>query len=242
MKDSKYHTAQEHALQSLLECIVNGGKQPLLPLLQELGLGNNRHLKRTLETIQEGASFYSENLAKEFQSTQSMAQTSLADAPEKLNAIIRLTADAANEVINLAEQQEQSLHKAERLLHGMKNQFDADPTIAQKMRHAFETFYHSELQLIAASKDLNQSILLAQSYQDIAGQHAKKVIRTIDSVKKNILGFFSLFRRDIETNIVEMNEVVAEQGLRDQKQIESLEGESSMNQDDVDDILKSLDF
>lgn len=242
MKNSTSHTAREHALQSLLECIVNGGKQPLLPLLQELGFGDNRQLKHTLETIQEGASFYSENLAKEFQSTQSMAQTSLADAPEKLNAIIRLTADAANEVISLAEQQEHSLRTAERLLHAMKNQFDADPTIAQKTRLAFEAFYQSELQQINASKDLNQNILMAQSYQDITGQHAKKVIRTIDTVKKNILGFFSLFQKDVETNIVEMNEAVAQRALRDDKLHEDQEGDNSMNQDDVDDILKSLDF
>lgn len=242
MKDSQHPTAREHALQSLLECIVHGGKQPLLPLLQELGFGDNRQLKRNLETIQEGASFYGENLAKEFQPTQSMAQTSLADAPEKLNAIIRLTADAANEVINLAEQQEHSLRKAERLLHGMKNQFDADPTIAQKTRHAFEVFYHSELQHITASKELNQNILMAQSYQDITGQHAKKVIRTIDSVKKNILGFFSLFQKNIETNIVEMTEEVPQTALRNQKQNKSQVEDTSMNQDDVDDILKSLDF
>ena len=242
MKDSKSYSAQKHALHNLVQTIVNGEKGSIQAALDELGVGKNRQLKSELEAIQEGASYYSERLLREFQSTDSMAQTSLADATEKLSAIIELTENSANTVIGLAEEQESSLREAERYLHKMKNQLDADPTIAWKTRESFETLYQRQLQLIALCTALNQNILMAQSYQDLAGQHAKKVIRMIDNVKRNIVGFFSLFRENSETNVIELNDDSKHTADSKDEGVSENEISESLNQDDVDDVLKSLDF
>jgi len=127
-------------------------------------------------------------------------------------------------------------------LHKMKNQLDADPTIAWKTRESFETLYQRQLQLIALCTALNQNILMAQSYQDLAGQHAKKVIRMIDNVKRNIVGFFSLFRENSETNVIELNDDSKHTADSKDEGVSENEISESLNQDDVDDVLKSLDF
>jgi len=64
----------------------------------------------------------------------------------------------------------------------------------------------------------------------------------IDNVKRNIVGFFSLFRENSETNVIELNDDSKHTADSKDEGVSENEISESLNQDDVDDVLKSLDF
>jgi chemotaxis protein CheZ len=93
-------------------------------------------------------------------------------------------------------------------------------------------------------------ILMAQGFQDLAGQAIKKVTALLDDTQHNLVHLLKYANEvkslTIPLNIDELKQGVTpgakKQEAEEKKAEEPVAGESPMGQDDVDDLLSSLGF
>ena len=176
----------------------------------------------------------------------SIAETDIPDAKERLQYVITMTEQAANETLNVVEEllpasqelneySEQLSEKWERFLV-KEMPFEEFKGMTTEITHYFK---ESKGALQQVQRGLNE-ILMAQGFQDITGQIIKKVISLV---------------QDVESSMVELVRISGAKGNGSKKTSEDVAlpgpvvpgvddkaGDVVENQDDVDDLLSSLGF
>ncbi len=176
----------------------------------------------------------------------SITETDIPDAKERLQYVITMTEQAANETLNVVEEllpvseelneySEQLSEKWERFLV-KEMPFEEFKGMTTEITQYFK---ESKGALQQVQRGLNE-ILMAQGFQDITGQIIKKVISLV---------------QDVESSMVELVRISGAKSNGSKKTREEVAipgpvvpgvddkaGDVVENQDDVDDLLSSLGF
>jgi len=202
-------------------------------LFKELGL-----LTRQLHDTMTGFSLDSK--------ITSMTENDIPDAKERLQYVITMTEQAANQTLNavedllpvsrtLNEQVEELSAKWERFLD-REMPFEEFKSMSEEITRHFK---ESKGSLVQVQSGLNE-ILMAQGFQDITGQIIKRVIDLVQDLEVSMVELVQLAGGRKESEVTQDNEhdlpgpVVP--GVDDKA------GDVANNQDDVDDLLSSLGF
>ncbi|MCK5830000.1 MAG: protein phosphatase CheZ [Methylococcales bacterium] len=174
-----------------------------------------------------------------------MTKNDIPDAKERLQYVMSMTEQAANQTLNVVEellpiskelndQSDNLSEKWERFLDKEMPFEEFKGMAAELTKH----FQNSKGSLKQVQEGLND-ILMAQGFQDITGQIIKKVINLV---------------QDVETNMVELVRITGAKGSVSKPEINTVlpgpvvpgvddkAGDVANSQDDVDDLLSSLGF
>ncbi len=174
-----------------------------------------------------------------------MTENEIPDAKERLQYVITMTEQAANQTLNavenllpvsktLNEQAEELSEKWERFLDREMPFEEFKSMSAEITKH----FNESKASLLQVQKGLND-ILMAQGFQDITGQIIKRVIDLV---------------QELEVNMIELIKLAGGAEIGEGKRktpdlpgpvvpgMDDKVGDVASNQDDVDDLLSSLGF
>ncbi len=174
----------------------------------------------------------------------SMTENDIPDAKERLQYVITMTEDAANQTLNsveellpvsqtLNEQAAELSTKWERFLD-REMPFDEFKSMSAEITKHFQ---QSKGSLLQVQNGLNE-ILMAQGFQDITGQIIKRVIDLVQDLELSMVELIRLAGSDKQegqaTEHALPGPVVP--GVDDKG------GDVANSQDDVDDLLSSLGF
>jgi len=228
----------------LVEAIENGDEAGADELLDEIaGLRENQlfqevgRLTRQLHDTMAGFSIDSK--------ITDLTENDIPDAKERLQYVITMTEQAANQTLNAVEgvlPVSQELNEQIGLLSGKWGRFlDREMPFAEFKDMSAEITQHfneSKGSLKVVQDGLND-ILMAQGFQDITGQIIKRVIDLV---------------QDLETSMVELirisgGKTTHSKGIHEPELpgpaipgIDDKAGDVAADQDDVDDLLSSLGF
>ncbi|MCG9697133.1 protein phosphatase CheZ [Shewanella sp. Isolate11] len=175
-----------------------------------------------------------------------LANSEIPDAKERLNYVIDMTEQAANKTMDAVEE---SLPLADALTTNLQA---VKPSWDRLMRrdiqlHEFKTLCHDVQLFIERSesdsnrlKELLNSILLAQDFQDLTGQMIRRVIELVREVESNLVSMLTVFgeQPEIEKPVKANKSVAAEGPIINAE----LRDDVVTGQDEVDDLLSSLGF
>jgi len=175
----------------------------------------------------------------------SMTENEIPDAKERLQYVITMTEQAANQTLNavesllpvsqrLNEQAEALSEKWERFLDREMPFEEFKSMSAEITKH----FNESKGSLLELQNGLND-ILMAQGFQDITGQIIKRVIDLVQELESSMVELIRLAGgTNKSTNKAKEPQLPgpAVPGVDDKV------GDVASNQDDVDDLLSSLGF
>ncbi|MGD0959026.1 MAG: protein phosphatase CheZ [Methylomonas sp.] len=174
-----------------------------------------------------------------------LAQTEIPDAKERLQYVITMTEQAANQTLAAIEDllpvSEQLNHQAQALSGKWGRFLDKEMPFEEfkAMSHEISRhFEHSQDSLDLIQSGLND-ILLAQGFQDITGQIIRRVIDLVKNVETGLVKIISISECKntgpaAQTHLDLPGPVVP--GIDDKGH------DVATNQDDVDDLLSSLGF
>ncbi len=177
--------------------------------------------------------------------TASINEADLHDAKERLQYVINMTENSANQTLtavenllpisqDLNEQAAQLAVKWERFL-------DREMPFAEfkNMSSEITTHFHeSKESLMQVQSGLNE-ILMAQGFQDVTGQIIKRVIELVQDLETSMIELISISgHKCSETKHIHDHDLPGPvvPGVDDK------DGDVATNQDDVDDLLSSLGF
>ena len=174
-----------------------------------------------------------------------LTESDLPDAKERLQYVITMTEESANQTLNAVE----TLLPISQELNGQAGQLsskwerflDREMPFAEFKNMSEEISKHFEQSkgsLQQVQDGLNE-ILMAQSFQDIAGQIIKRVIELVQDLETSMVQLIKISggqsaETQIENDLELPGPVVP--GVDDKK------GDVASSQDDVDDLLSSLGF
>lgn len=176
----------------------------------------------------------------------SMTENDIPDAKERLQYVITMTEQAANQTLNAVEELlpvSQTLNnKAGELSEKWERFLDREMPFDEFKNMSAEItnhFQESKGALLQVQNGLND-ILMAQGFQDVTGQIIKRVIDLVQDLENSMVELISLAGGSKNSGVGKAEEpelpgpVVP--GVDDKS------GDVATNQDDVDDLLSSLGF
>lgn len=174
-----------------------------------------------------------------------MTKNEIPDAKERLQYVINMTEQSANQTLNaveglmpvskqLNEQARTLSEKWERFLDREMPFAEFKSMSSQITKH----FQESKISLLLVEEGLND-ILMAQGFQDITGQIIKRVIDLVQDLETSMVQLIKLSGgKSSEAKVEEKHALPGPvvPGIDDKA------GDVAANQDDVDDLLSSLGF
>ncbi len=174
-----------------------------------------------------------------------IAENDIPDAKERLQYVISMTEQAANQTLNVVEELmpvSQDLNeRANRLSENWqrflvkKMPFDEFKSMSHEIT---EHFNHSVESLDKIQTGMNE-VLLAQGFQDITGQIIRKVIDLVQNLEDNMV---DLVRVSGAKLVTEKNNTELDLPGPVVPNVDDKNGDVATSQDDVDDLLSSLGF
>lgn len=180
----------------------------------------------------------------------------MADARSRLNYVIRMTEDAANQTMDKVDEAApliQSMVEESTSLHEDWQQFLA--TQDSIPAHQAELFARIDTHLQQVARDGQgihtrlTDILMAQGYQDLSGQVIKRVIELVSDVEQSLVRLVKLAANvevvaGIQTPVRHVAQLDEKQKIRAEgPQVNPTAGKDIVaGQDDVDELLSSLGF
>jgi len=177
---------------------------------------------------------------------QDIMHNEMPDAKHNLSHVINLTEDAANQTLTAIENSSPLLDDLseraiylQRLLQEHMKKLDRKNELSF-IEEELEGFLDKvRLDIKHINKDMN-TILMAQSYQDLSGQIIQRVSKMVQDVEHSLLGILKInssSHADNETIDKEANRTGHGPAVPGIKSNDALN-----NQDDVDDLLSTLGF
>ena len=177
-----------------------------------------------------------------------LAAHEIPDAKDRLEYVVKMTADAANKTMDAVEQGIQIAS----LLETDSNRLNEGWAEVRDQRLEGDNFNslctetQSHMQMASeSSKELNRllhEVLMAQDFQDLTGQVIQRVIRLVQDVESSLIETIKMFggAQDYETAVAKEREL--EKGATGPTVKPAKTEEVVSGQDDVDDLLSSLGF
>lgn len=163
--------------------------------------------------------------------------TAVPEVNDKLQAVVRMTDEAAHRVLQLTEQQSAVLAEQRRSVESLTAKVFAGetPTSEREWLVLAGQVTHTVLESCAKAEQLNTEILMAQEFQDLTGQLIKKVTRLITDVEDGLVQLIRIFGHELAPPAAE-----AAPASEAAPAVEAPAGPCS--QDDVNDLLASFGF
>jgi len=175
----------------------------------------------------------------------SMTEHDIPDAKERLQYVITMTEQAANQTLNVVEDvlpvSEQLNQKSQQLSEKWGRFLDKEMPFEEfkSMSAEITDYFQKSNGSLQQMQDGLNEILMAQGFQDITGQIIKRVIDLV---------------QDLEISMVELVRISGRKGSESENinepnlpgpvvpGVDDKEGDVAASQDDVDDLLSSLGF
>jgi len=174
-----------------------------------------------------------------------IAENEIPDAKERLQYVITMTEQAANQTLNVVEE----LMPVSQELNEQANKLSVNwqRFLIKKMpfdefkgmsKEITDHFNYSVQSLETIQNGLND-VLIAQGFQDITGQIIRKVIDLVQNLENNMVELIRVSGGKSETQ-----KTVSEPDLPGPvvPNVDDKNGDVATSQDDVDDLLSSLGF
>lgn len=170
------------------------------------------------------------------------AADAIPDARDRLHYVARMTEQAANRVLNAAEEmqpwQAELQRRAQTLNSSWQHWFD-HPVGLQEARHLVDetrAFLCDVPQKTQASQDNLMTIILAQDFQDLTGQVISRMLQVIGTIESELV-------QVLIDNVPQEKREESRNSLLNGPVIDAAaETEVVHGQDQVDDLLASLGF
>ncbi len=222
---------KEHALQELVDALGKGDEGRIQELLNQLEIKSHsnvyerigtmaRELHRTL--LEFNQSMSSENVT--------MHSTTLPDAVDKLEEVLKVTFQAADKTLNSVEEQNTILSSSYEALGEALETLKPDNIPDETVRTTLKEMLEAERERVERSLAINNEIMMTQEFQDLTGQALKKVIKLVQGMKDNISALIEIFGAEDLPPVQVAQE--SEQAL----------DENKLDQGDVDSVLKDCGF
>jgi len=174
-----------------------------------------------------------------------MTKNEIPDAKERLQYVISMTEQSANQTLNAVEGlmpvSKQLIEQSGKLSEKWERFLDREMPFAEFKSMSSEIAKHfkeSKVSLLLVEEGLNE-ILMAQGFQDITGQIIKRVIDLVQDLETSMVELIKLSGgKGSEATVEEKHDLPGPvvPGVDDKA------GDVAINQDDVDDLLSSLGF
>lgn len=164
--------------------------------------------------------------------------TAVPEVNDKLQAVVRMTDEAAHRVLQLTEEQSKVLAEQRRSVEELTAKVFAGETPADEREWLALAGKVTQTVLSSCSRaeQLNTEILMAQEFQDLTGQLIKKVTKLVTDVEDGLVQLIRIFGQDLAPN-VSAEPTPVETPVEPEKS-----DAGSCSQDDVNDLLASFGF
>ncbi|WP_341501679.1 protein phosphatase CheZ [Gallaecimonas sp. GXIMD4217] len=173
-----------------------------------------------------------------------LATQEIPDATERLNHVITMTEQAANQTMDAVEA---CLPMADRLLDTVGALQPSWQRLMEKELQLGEfrqLCYDLDAFIKASEADANElrnklnEVLMAQGFQDLTGQIIRRVIELVREVEEKLVGLLTAFGAPEAQEHQQQSGIKAEGPILDAEKRDDVVS----NQDEVDDLLSSLGF
>lgn len=234
----------------LVECIEQGNQEEAEKAMEDLSALREGHLFQELGKLTRD--LHDTMVGFQLDSKiADMAETDIPDATERLNHVITLTEQAAEQTLSAVEASmglSDSLRDKSEKLHENWNRFrkrDMDVDEFRTMSAELDEFFQWLDQKLPEISSSLSDIMMAQGFQDLTGQIIGRVITLVQDVEEGLVGLIRMTGQKMNAP-----GVVEKDKRKDGPDIEAVgpavpgvdKGDIVNNQDDVDDLLSSLGF
>ena len=233
------HVPMVRAVQTLLRGLDSGKQEHIEQALHQLGapMGGTDELYQRVghmtRSLHDSLRDFRDSLDR---GNLTMSSTNIPDAADKLEAVIRMTFEAAEKTLNQTEHQAVIITAAQQALMGFEAKLQ-DGSIPPEAREWLQNYVHEERARLQALDNATSEVLMAQSFQDLTGQALRKVIKLVVGLEDNLVGLIQLFGGHLPGHEPHPAPVVTEAAPAAE------EGKTSgLEQDDVDSVLSSFGF
>lgn len=179
------------AVSDLLDAIEHGHQTLVDSALARLGVersselyGRIGHLTRSLhDSIRE----LRDHLERQHYTVDS---TNIPEATDKLEKIIEMTFQAAEQTFRYMDSQMESLRKIKVEIDTLESRLNTEPALS---REVLDDFIRNQRMLLQDLAKTTLDIVIAQEYQDLTGQVLRKVIKLLNDIEKQLLSLVSIF-------------------------------------------------
>lgn len=175
-----------------------------------------------------------------------LVNNSLPDAKERLDYVVSMTADAANQTMDVVEEClpmfEQQKTSIEEILPSWQRLRNCTIKIDEfrQLRGNLDDYFSRALEESVHLQGKLTDILMAQGYQDLTGQVLHKIMELVRDVEDNLINLLQVFgQANAESNTDKQESSIAAEG----PVVAAAQREDVVaGQDEVDDLLSSLGF
>ncbi len=225
--DSTTHVIAIEAVNDLIDALGSSNVQSIESALERLGAQRDSeiyhkvgHMARSLhDSLHE----FALTLKRD---NKDMASTNIPDAADKLEAVMKMTYEAAERTMNLVDEQTSIIKTELQTLAQVKNALDNPSISPLALREIFRNYLSAQERGLAKLEKLSSDVLMAQEFQDLTGQSLRKVVTLVQDLERNLVGLVELFGLESKGEI-----------LKDEPKPQTAAG-----QDDVDALLNSFGF
>ncbi len=245
--------------EEMMQLLESGQMSEALALVNRLNEVRDRNLFQEVGRLTRALHESIKNFDIETRSVEANAKMSqMADASERLDYVTRMTEQAANRTMDLAEASapiaaglsEQAAELKQEWLR-LKNRDMGPAEFRELYKRLGEFLGQVEQDSSLFYQNMNE-VMLAQDYQDLTGQVIKKVVALVQEVESSLVGLVRMASQvdqltGIKHDLLEQdNEPVVEAEepnyAGEGPQINKEAPDVVSGQDDVDDLLSSLGF
>ena len=215
------------AVRDLLIALGSGDSNRVEDALLRLGLNQDHSLFQRVgqmaRSLHNSITDFKSSLARD---NVSMDTTNIPDAADKLEAVIKMTYNAAEKTLGITEKQAEILTESSAEISKLKTFLKQAGNSTE--RAAMLAFLDKEESRVLALQNMNSEVLMTQEFQDLTGQALRKVIKLVTELESNLVSLIQIFGvESTEADAVKKEEPAAP---------------SALVQDDVDSILNSFGF
>lgn len=217
----------EEAVKDLVEALTSGDDVKIEAALKHLGVGSESRLYDRVGELARGIHDSLNELKSSLDPAGvTMHTTNIPDAASKLHSVLNMTFDAANKTLEIAEEQFEQYDKCFERLEALGSLLSGPNDLPGDIAKELISFKDEQQQLLKKCHENNQQIVMTQEYQDLSGQSLKKVIKLVTEVEEKLVKLLQFFGGDMPSEKIDT---------------ESQE-ETSLGQEEVDSVLKTLGF
>lgn len=184
----------DEALGDLVNAIGTGNIALIDTALDRLGVRRehelyNRvgHLARSLhDSLRE----FKSSLEK---TNLTMTSTNLPDAADKLEAVMRMTQEAAEHTMNLVDEQSLKISQERARVREFSEFLQQPGVSADAIKEACSRYFEGYDARLVELDRINGDIIVAQNYQDLTGQALQKVVKLVTGIETQLLSLIQLF-------------------------------------------------
>ncbi|OPX56795.1 chemotaxis protein CheZ [Oceanospirillum multiglobuliferum] len=253
-QSSEFEQILKESTSELIQKVESGELTDAVNLIQRISDERNRNLYlevgRLTRALHDAISNFHIDVGVSGPASEEMSQ--IANAADRLNYVIRMTQDAANQTMDKVDESAPIADRLRDQAHALRN--DWARLVRREMKpDEFRDLYRRIDDFLRDTEDQSDSlsrnfsdILLAQGYQDLTGQVLIKVITLVQEIEESLVNLVCM-----ASQVDQITGIKHEKTAKPEVEAHAPEGpivnakeriDVVSGQDEVDDLLSSLGF